>query len=126
MVNLYRKGRIAEKKVMNWLQSHGFYNLRRSKGSRGPHDIYARSPSGTKTYAQVKSGSARLSKEEKEKLREIAKKRGGFAVYIHKGKGNKFKMVPLGNWANKKKQKKRTSKGTSGRKKSGTRRKRKR
>lgn len=122
MVNLYRKGRIAEKKVMDWLRAHGFYNLRRSKGSRGPYDIYGRSPSGTKTYAQVKSGSARLSKEEKEKLREVAKKRGGFAVYIHKGKGNKFKMVPLGNWANKGQRRKNSSRRTRSQKRRPRRR----
>ena len=121
MVNLYRKGRIAEKKVVNWLQSHGFYNLRRSKGSRGPYDIRGRSPSGTKAYIQVKSGSAKLTKEEKEKLREVARKRGGFAAYVHKGKGNKFKMVPLGNWANTKKTSTRAN-----RKKNTTRRKRRR
>lgn len=126
MVNLYRKGRIAEKKVMNWLQSHGFYNLRRSKGSKGPFDIRGRSPSGVKVYIQVKSGSAKLTKEEKEKLREVAKKRKGFAAYVHKGKGNKFKMIPLGNWANKRNQKRKTSKGASGRKKSVTQRKRRR
>ncbi len=124
MVNLYRKGRIAEKKVMDWLRDHGFYNLRRSKGSRGPYDIYGRSPSGVKTYVQVKSGSARLTREEREKLREVARNRGGFAAYVHKGKGNKFKMVPLGNWENKKKRKTSTRSGT--RKKTGTRRKRKR
>jgi Holliday junction resolvase len=101
MVNTYRKGRIAEKKVMNWLREHGFYNLRRSKRSRGPYDIYARSPSGVKTYVQVKSGSARITKKEIEKLREIARKRKGFAAYVHKDKGNKVRMVPLGNWAHK-------------------------
>ncbi|HIH72360.1 hypothetical protein GBV73_09640 [Thermococcus sp. 101 C5] len=120
MVNLYRKGRIAEKKVMDWLRSHGFYNLQRSKGSRGPYDIYARSPSGVKTYVQVKSGSAWITKEEKGRLKEVARKRGGFAAYVHKDKGNKFRMIPLGNWANKKNRK--TSTGIK--KKNTTKRKR--
>ncbi len=99
MINKYRKGRIAEKKVVNWLKTHGFFNIRRSKGSRGPYDIYAVSPSGVKTYIQVKSGTARLTSEEKSKLRKIAKKRRGFAAYVHYYGRGKFKMVPLGNWS---------------------------
>lgn len=103
MVNYYRKGRIAEKKIVNWLKKHNFRNIRRSKGSRGPYDIYAVSPSGIKTYIQVKSGSARLKRSEKRKLRAVAKSRGGFAVYVHyKGRG-RVKMVPLGNWSKKRK-----------------------
>jgi len=101
MANKYRRGRIAEKKVVNWLKKRGFRNIRRSKGSRGPYDIYAVSPSGVKTYIQVKSHSARLKRTERDKLRNIAKKRKGFAVYIHyRGRG-KFRMVPLGNWSRK-------------------------
>lgn len=82
--NRYRKGRIAEKKVKNWLGNHNFTNIRRSKGSRGPADIYARSPQGTKTYIQVKSGTARMTRDEKRNLRSMAKKRGGFAAEVHK------------------------------------------
>lgn len=103
MVNTYRKGRIAEKKVVNWLKEQGFSNIRRSRGSRGPYDIYAVSPSGVKTYIQVKSRTARLSSEEKIKLRKIAKKRGGFAAYIHYDGRGKIKFSPLGNWSKKKK-----------------------
>jgi len=101
MINKYRKGRIAEKKSKDWLKGHGFYNIRRSKGSRGPADIYAVSPSGVKTYIQVKSGNARLTREEKMKLRKLAKKRKGFAAYIHYYGRGKVKMVPLGNWSRK-------------------------
>ena len=98
MVNLYRRGRIQEKKTMNWMQDNGWTNLRRSAGSRGPADIYGRSPSGVKTYVQVKSGSARLSSEGYRDLRKMAKERGGAALYVHKdGKGIKPKW--LGNWS---------------------------
>ena len=103
MVNLYRRGRVAEKKVANWLKSKGFKNVRRSKGSRGPYDIYAVSPSGVKTYVQVKSYLARLAGEERKKLRDVARKRKGFAAYVHYGGRGKFRMVPLGNWSRKKK-----------------------
>lgn len=98
MVNRYRRGRIAEKKVANWLRSHGFSSIRRSKGSRGPADIYAVSPSGVKTYIQVKTRGGKFTNEEKLKLRELAKKRRGFAAYIHYYGNGKVKMVPLGNW----------------------------
>jgi Holliday junction resolvase len=53
--NMYRSGRIAEKKVVNRLKARGFTNIRRSKGSRGPADIYA-VKKGKKYYIQVKSG----------------------------------------------------------------------
>jgi len=98
MVNKYRRGRIGEKKVSNWLKSHGFTNIRRSKGSRGPADIYAVSPSGVKTYIQVKTGGGRFTSKEKLKLRQLAKQRKGFAAYIHYYGNGKVKMVPLGNW----------------------------
>ena len=101
MVNKHRRGRIAEKKVVDWLKELGFKNIRRSKGSRGHYDIYAVSPSGVKSYLQVKSYSARLSEEEREKLREVAKKRRGFAAYVHYDGRGEFRMVPLGNWARK-------------------------
>ena len=101
--NRYRQGRIAEKKVGNWLSGHGFTNIRRSKGSRGPADIYARSPGGTKSYIQVKSGTARMGLDEKKRLRSLARSRKGFAAEVHKGEGNNFRLKPLGNWSTRKK-----------------------
>lgn len=98
MVNSYRKGRIQEKKVENWMRDKGWTNLRRSKGSRGPADIYGRSPSGVKTYVQVKSGSARLSSSEYRRLRRMTKERKGAALYVHKDKKG-IKMKWLGNWS---------------------------
>ena len=96
-VNMYRRGRIAEKKVANHLEELGWRNVRRSKGSRGPADIYARTPSGTKVYIQVKTRTARPTREELQRLRELAKKRGGAAVYIHYDR-KKFRWRWLGNW----------------------------
>lgn len=75
LMNLYRKGRIAERKVMRWLQDYGHTNIRRSAGSRGPADIYSVLPSGTKTYTQVKSGSASLDSSGRRNLRHLAKER---------------------------------------------------
>lgn len=98
MVNLYRRGRIQEKKTENWMRDKGWTNLHRSKGSRGPADIYGRSPSGTKTYVQVKSGSARLSSREYRNLRKMAKERKGAALYVHKDKKG-IKARWLGNWS---------------------------
>ena len=68
MSSSYRRGRIAERKVMNRLEELGYHNISRTKGSRGPYDIYARSPRGIKTYVQVKSGSARLGTDDIERL----------------------------------------------------------
>ena len=96
-MNTYRKGRIAEKKVVNRLRELGWNNIRRSAGSRGPADIYARTPSGKKAYIQVKSGSARMNRNEINKLRDLAKKRNGTAVYVHKDK-KKLKFKFMGSW----------------------------
>ena len=104
--NTYRRGRIAEKKVGNWLSGHSFTNIRRSKGSRGPADIYARSPGGTKSYIQVKSGTARMGSDEKKRLRSLAKSRKGFAAEVHKGEGSNFRLKPLGNWSSRRKKRK--------------------
>ena len=53
--NYYRSGRIAEGKVAKRLKRLGFKNIRLSKGSRGPADIYAVKKK-KKYYFQVKSG----------------------------------------------------------------------
>lgn len=96
MVNLYRRGRIAEKKIVNDLRDKGFENIRRSAGSRGPADIYAKRD-GRKYYVQVKSGSARITPEGISRLRQLAKERGGTAVVISKD-GNKKKWRFFGSW----------------------------
>ena len=100
-MNLYRKGRIAERKVMGWLQGYGHTNIRRSAGSRGPADIYSVSPSGTKTYTQVKSGTASLNSSGRRDLRHLAKERKGYAQYVHYENRRVDKVVPLGNWSRK-------------------------
>jgi Holliday junction resolvase len=96
MINRYRSGRIAERKIANDLESKGFGNIRRSAGSRGPADIYAQKD-GRKYYVQVKSGSSRASSDEISKLRELAKERGGTAIVINRKAGvNRWRF--FGNW----------------------------
>ncbi len=96
--NTYLKGRINEGRVAAELKRKGWKNVRKSKGSRGPADIYARTPNGTKAYIQVKSGSAKITKKEVKKLKKLAKKRRGVAVVIYKrSKKNPWKF--LGNWS---------------------------
>jgi len=96
MVNLYRKGRIGEKKVVNSLKKKGFRNIRRSKGSRGPYDIYAKKK-GKKYYIQVKTGSARPTSLEIRRLKRIAKEREGVAAVVYRNKGkNRWKFY--GKW----------------------------
>lgn len=97
MVNRYRKGRIAEKKVVNYLKERGFKNVRRSKGSRGPADIYA-FKDGRKHYIQVKSGSANLTTKGRRRLRALAKQRGG-AAHLIKKEGKSIKWKFLGDWS---------------------------
>ena len=96
MTNLYRRGRIAERKVANDLLDRGFSNIRRSGGSRGPADIYA-FKDGQKYYVQVKSGTARVNSDGIARLRSLAKERGGAAVVINRKDGrNKWRF--FGNW----------------------------
>ena len=97
MVNLYRRGRIAERKIVNSLKRKGFRNIRRSKGSRGPADIYARKGE-TKFYIQVKYGEARPSRREIRRLRNLAKRRGGVAAVVHRSKDGRNKWKFLGRW----------------------------
>lgn len=96
LVNYYRKGRIAEGKVAKRLKTLGFKNVRKSAGSRGPADIYARK-GANKYYFQVKSGAARLTGYDVRRLRAHAKKRGGTAVGIHKA-GPRMRWRFFGNW----------------------------
>lgn len=96
MVGKYRRGRIAEKKVVNYLAGYGFTNIRRSRGSRGPADIYAKK-GDNRYYIQVKTGTARVSSAEIKRLRELAKRRHGTAVVIEHKKGkNRWKF--FGHW----------------------------
>jgi len=97
VVNLYRRGRIAERKVANLLERRGFTNIRRSAGSRGPADLYARKE-GIKYYVQVKSGSARVSRYEVHRLKTLARKRRGVALVAHYSDG-KVRYRFYGNWS---------------------------
>ncbi|HLH45201.1 MAG TPA: restriction endonuclease [bacterium] len=97
MVNLYKRGRIAEKKVVDYLKKKRFRNIRRSKGSRGPADIYARK-GGRKFYIQVKYGQSKPSKKEIIRLRNLARKRRGAAALIHRTKEGKIRWRFLGRW----------------------------
>ncbi len=99
MVNLYRRGRISEKKVINRLKELGWYNLIRSKGSRGCWDIRGRTPTGIKAYGQVKSYSAKATKEEIRKLRNYAKKQKGLAFLAHYDGKGRIRLKFLGNWS---------------------------
>jgi len=98
-MNLYRRGRIAERKVMGWLENHGHTNIRRSAGSRGAADIKSVSPGGYRTYTQVKSYGASLGSAGRRELRDVARQRKGFAQYVHYESGRVDKVVPLGNWS---------------------------
>ncbi len=100
-MNTYRRGRISEKKVVAWLKDHGYTNIRRSTGSRGPADIYSVSPAGYKTYTQVKSRSAVLDLRGRTRLRRLAKERGGVAQYIHYANGRVDRVRYFGNWSRK-------------------------
>ena len=86
-----------EKKIVNYLKNKKFYNIRRSKGSRGPADIYARKGK-EKFYIQVKYGRSKPSKKEIRRLRNLARKRGGIAALIHRTKEGKIRWKFLGRW----------------------------
>ena len=73
MANTYRIGRRAERKLANQLRERNYRNVRLSKGSRGPADVYG-VKNGVKTYIQVKANSARETRDERAALRRLAKK----------------------------------------------------
>ena len=98
-MNTYRKGRRAEKIVVEKMKRSGkFKYVKLSKGSRGPADIHARSIYGPKVQIQVKSGSARMNSEEKHKLVSMAKRAKAIAIYTKYDRG-KFKNKQLGNFS---------------------------
>ncbi len=74
----YRKGVRAENKVKASLQRKGWV-VRKSKGSRGPYDLYALRR-GRKLLVQVKSGTASPTREELRQLRATAKRKGAHAM----------------------------------------------
>ena len=78
------------------LADEGYYNIRRSKGSLGPADLYARK-GDNKYYIQVKTGSARAGPREIRRLRALAKSRKGTAVVVNYNKGRK-KVRFFGHW----------------------------
>ena len=88
-MNLYKKGRVNEGRVAAYLKRQGWTNVRMSAGSRGPADFYARTPSGIKTYVQVKADGASLGSQGRRDLRHMAKEHHGAALYIHKNGGEK-------------------------------------
>jgi Holliday junction resolvase len=73
----YYRGRNREYKVMAMLREEGWV-CSRSAMSHGPVDIFA-GKDGETILIQVKSGKARISKQEKEKLAKWAKAFGSNA-----------------------------------------------
>jgi Holliday junction resolvase len=96
MENMYRRGRIAEARVANYLRERGFENVRRSAGSRTPADLYG-VRDGRKHYIQVKYNTAKETPEERAALQRLAKQRGGNAAVIYK-KPNGIRWKFLGNY----------------------------
>lgn len=93
MTNMYRIGRRAERKLAGELRGRNYRNVRLSKGSRGPADVYG-VKNGVKTYLQVKANTARETRGERVALRRLAQKRGGRAAIVYKRKsGTRWKFL---------------------------------
>ena len=67
----YRKGRAREWKTITVLGRAGWPAFR-TAGSHGPFDVFALGPTGVRLI-QVKSGSARLSPVDREKLKGLVR-----------------------------------------------------
>jgi Holliday junction resolvase len=76
----YAKGIRAERIVKKRLEKRGWL-VKQSKGSRGPHDLYALK-GGKKLLIQVKSGTSSLRRREKHRLQMAAKKKRAKALYM--------------------------------------------
>ena len=99
-MNTYKKGRRGEKRVASWARKRGNKYVRLSPGSRGSYDVSWTTLKGNRAYAQVKSGTARMSRKEKRKLIKYAKKKRGNALYVRENRG-KIKARSLGIFAKK-------------------------
>jgi Holliday junction resolvase len=89
----YFRGRNREYRAMGTLKIKG-WRCSRSAMSHGPVDIFA-GKDGKILLIQVKSGKARMSKQEREKLIEWAKAFGAEAEiwYYSKNRGNTIEKV---------------------------------
>ncbi len=89
----YFRGRSREYRAMGALRVEG-WRCSRSAMSHGPVDIFA-GKDGRILLIQVKSGKARMSKQEREKLIEWAKAFGAEAeIWYYSGKkGNTIERV---------------------------------
>ncbi len=82
----YEKGRSREYRTMAILKKEGWL-VSRSAASHGAVDVFA-ARGGTVLLVQVKSGRARVKKEELQELVEWGKNAGGDAEVWHfKGRG---------------------------------------
>lgn len=93
----YYRGRAKEYKVMEILRKEGWF-CSRSAMSHGPVDIFA-GKDGKTFLIQVKSGRARINKEERKELIKWANAFGAEAEiwYIRKRKGILRERVQLDN-----------------------------
>jgi Holliday junction resolvase len=87
----YSKGMAVERKVKSKLESKGWF-VRRTKGSRGPYDLYAMKR-GKKLLVQVKSGSSSFSRAQKLRLRQEAKRKGAKALLIRYRRGRFYSKI---------------------------------
>ena len=84
---LYEKGRAREYKVMTMLKGEGWV-VSRSAASHGAVDVFA-ARGGRLLLVQVKSGKARVKKEEMEELIRWGRESNGDAEVWHfKGRGH--------------------------------------
>ncbi|MDG6901031.1 MAG: hypothetical protein JRM80_03630 [Nitrososphaerota archaeon] len=84
---LYEKGRAREYKAMTMLKEDGWV-VARSAASHGAVDVFA-AKDGKLLLVQVKSGKARVKKEEMEELVRWGKESNGDAEVWHfKGRGH--------------------------------------
>ena len=98
--NQYSYGRRKEHKVAHSLRNRGA-KVATSKGSKGPADLVAKFPSGTKWSVQVKStrsgSAASPSRKDSGRLRQSSSKSGSTAVVAKVSpKGIEYKSARSG------------------------------
>jgi len=79
----YEKGRILEKKVLDYFRYHGFVGLRAAQ-SKGPYDVIVSPPRHARIQATLHIQCGPKTKDYLSKLRDVALKHYGVAAHLYK------------------------------------------
>ena len=94
LINLYEKGRLLEKNVLDYFRYHHFIGCRAAQ-SRGPYDVIVSPPSTCFTTTTLHIQIGPKSKKELQYLWDIATGHAGFKAHLFFSKMEKQPKIKL-------------------------------